>query len=72
MDDYPIYQIDQLLPLASQRLRELGQEDSALNRYKILPTMRQQQLRSHYATSERNHHPHGEDTSADEREAIPT
>lgn len=46
MSEYPLYRIDQLLPLASQQLREQGLPDTAQNRYRILPQIRKQQLRS--------------------------
>lgn len=61
--DYPLYQIDQLLPLASQRLRELGLPDTAQHRYRILPKIRQTQLRS--LPHER---PHQSDHSTDTRD----
>ena len=44
---YPTYNVDQLIPLAKQRLRELGIEDGAINTYKMLPKIRREQLREY-------------------------
>lgn len=65
MDEYPAYNLEILLPLASQTLRERGLEDTALNRYRILPTIRKNQLRSrhHERTKDGHSQTHGDDRS---------
>lgn len=46
------YEIDKLVMLARQKLRELGIEDNSVNVYRLLPTIRRNQLRGHYGDCE--------------------
>ena len=47
-EDLTQYNLHRLIRKAKQRLREMSQEDNALNVYRILPRIRNEEIRSVY------------------------